>query len=119
MDDPKISMICIVYRPTKKQYGANTAGPIVKEITEKTLQYMGVEKVYSKDEENENQKEMVTVPDVTGEDSKTAINILKYSELRYIVMPESDEEKSFVVVDQYPKAGTKVEKNSMVYIYSE
>ena len=119
MDDPKISMICIVYRPTKKQYGSNTAGPIVKEITEKSLQYMGVEKVYSKEEQKKNKKNYVKVPDVTGEDSNVAINTLKYKELKHIVMPESDDNKSFVVVDQYPKAGTKVEKGSSVYIYSE
>lgn len=119
MDDPKISMICIVYRPTKKQYGAFTAGPIVQEITEKTLQYMGVERVYSKGEEKENKKDYVKVPDVTGEDSNTAMRILRYEGLDYIVMPESDKDKSFVVVDQYPKAGTKVEEDSVVYIYSE
>ena len=119
MDDPKISMICIVYRPTKKQYGSNTAGPIVKEITEKSLQYMGVEKVYSKEEQKKNKKNYVKVPDVTGKDSNVAINTLNYKELKHIVMPESDDNKSFVVVDQYPKAGTKVEKGSSVYIYSE
>ena len=119
MDDPKISMICIVYRPTKKQFGSNTAGPIVKEITEKTLQYMGVEKVFSKEEQKENKKNYVKVPDVTGEDSNVAINMLYYKDLKYIVMPESDDDKTFYVVDQYPKAGTKVEKGTPVYIYSE
>ncbi len=119
MDDPKISMICIVYRPTKKEYGANTAGPIVKEITEKTLQYMGVERVYSKNEEKESKTSTVKVPDVTGMDSSVAISNIKAAGLKYTVMPEDTSTDSFVVVDQYPKAGTKVEKNSTVYIYSE
>ena len=119
MDDPMISMICIVYRPTKKQYGAFTAGPIVQEITDKTLQYMGVEKSYSKGEENKKKKEQVKVPDVTGLESDEAKRILKANELKYIVMPERDENNSFVVIDQYPKAGNKVDKNTTVYIYSE
>ena len=119
MDDPMISMICIVYRPTKKQYGAFTAGPIVQEITDKTLQYLGVEKSYSKGEEKKIKKEKVKVPDVTGMDSKDAIAKLKANDLKYIIMPESDEKNSFVVVDQYPKAGNKVDKNTAVYIYSE
>ena len=119
MDDPKISMICIVYRPRKKEFGAYTAGPIVKEITENTLQYMGVEREYSKSEEKEKKKSYVTVPGVTGDDSSTAKNKLVNEDLNYIVMPESDKDQSFVVVDQYPKAGTKVEKESAVYIYSE
>ena len=119
MDDPKISMICIVYRPTKKEYGANTAGPIVKEITEKTLQYMGVERVYSKNEEKESKTSTVKVPDVTGMDSSTAISNIKAAGLKYSIMPEDTSAESFVVVDQYPKAGSKVEKKSTVYIYSE
>lgn len=119
MDDPKISMICIVYRPTKKQYGSFTAGPIVQEITEKSLQYMGVERVYSKSEQKAKKKDRVKVPDVTGDDSNEAIAKLKNAKLNYIIMPETDENNSFVVVDQYPKAGTKVDEKTSVYIYSE
>lgn len=119
MDDPKISMICIVYRPTKKEYGAHTAGPIVKEITEKTLEYLGVERVYSKNEEKFAKKSMVKVPDVTGDDSLQAIHQIEYAGLKYTVMPADASGQSFVVQDQYPKAGTKVEKGSTVYIYSE
>ena len=119
MDDPVISMICIVYRPTKVQYGAYTAGPIVKEITEKSLEYLGVERKYTKEEEKESKKELVKVPDITGMDSADAIRNLKLNNLKHTVMPEDQEGQSFVVVDQYPKAGTKVTKNSIVYIYSE
>ena len=119
MDDPVISMICIVYRPTKQQYGAYTAGPIVKEITEKSLEYLGVERKLTKEEKEAIQKETVEVPDVTGLDSKDAIYNIKLNGLKYTVMPEDQSDQSFVVLDQYPKAGTRVEKNSVVYIYSE
>ena len=119
MDDPVISMICIVYRPTKMEYGSFTAGPIVKEITEKSLQYLGVEREYTEDEEKASKKDKVKVPDITGMDSKDAIRNLELYGLKYTVMPEDHTGQSFVVVDQYPKAGTKVDKNSTVYIYSE
>jgi stage V sporulation protein D (sporulation-specific penicillin-binding protein) len=119
MDDPVISMICIVYRPTKMEYGAYTAGPIVKEISEKSLEYLGVERKYTKEEAKKSKKELVKVPDITGMDSADAIRNLTYNNLKHTVMPEDMEGQSFVVVDQYPKAGTKVEKNSIVYIYSE
>ena len=119
MDDPVISMICIVYRPTKMEYGAFTAGPIVKEITEKSLQYLGVERKYTEEEEKAARKEKVEVPDITGMDSLDAIRNIEYSGLKYTVMPEDLDGQSFVVVDQYPKAGTKADKDSVVYIYSE
>ena len=119
MDDPQISMIVIVYRPTKGQYGAYTAGPIVKEIMEKTLKYLGVEPVYTKSEEEETKEKQVTVPDVTGMDSSDAERNIRYSGLKCTVMPETSEGQSFVVVDQHPKAGTKADEGSTVYIYSE
>ncbi len=119
MDDPVISMICIVYNPTKMQYGSLTAGPIVKEITEKSLQYMGVERKYTAEEEKAAKQNQVEVPDITGMDSLDAIKSIEYYGLKYTVMPEDLTGQSFVVVDQYPKAGTKADKGSVVYIYSE
>ena len=59
------------------------------------------------------------VPDVTGMDSKDAIRNIRINRLNYTVIPEDQSGQSFVVIDQYPKAGTKVQKDSVVYIYSE
>ena len=119
MDDPKISMICIVYRPTRAQYGNYTAGPIVKEVMEKSLQYLGVEREYTSDEAKEAEKNMVEVPDVTGENSKYAIQQLRNRGLTYIVVPDDNSGENFVVLDQFPKEGKSVEKGSAVYLYSE
>lgn len=119
MDDPVISMICIVYKPTKTQYGNYTAGPIVKEIMEKSLSYLGVERKYTEAEEEEVKADMVKVPDVTNMNSKSAIQILKNKNLKYKIEPESSEGTNFLVVDQNPKAGKKVDRSTTtVYIYS-
>ena len=119
MDDPQISMIVIVYRPTKRQYGAYAAGPIIKEIMEKSLKYLGVDPIYTKSEEEATKEKQVSVPDVTGMDSSDAERNIRYNGLKCTVMPESSEGQSFVVVDQYPKAGAMVDEDSTVYIYSE
>ena len=119
MDDPLISMIVIVYKPTKIRFGNLTAGPIVKEIMEKSLQYLGVERMYTKEEAKAAKKELIKVPDVTGMNSKKAKKLLKNYGLKYTVMPEGNGSQEFAVIDQYPKAGTKVEKNTTVYLYSE
>ena len=52
-------------------------------------------------------------------DSLDAIKTVEYNNLKYTVMPEDLDGQSFVVVDQYPKAGAKVDKGTVVYIYSE
>lgn len=121
MDDPQLSMIVIVYRPTKQSFGNWTAGPIIKEVMEKSLQYMGVERQYTKDEAKEVKENKVKVPDVTGMSSTEAIRVLKNKGLKYKIEPEPKDgkEEKFLVVDQNPKEGTRVEKKSVVYIYSE
>ena len=119
MDDPQISMVVIVYRPRRGASGAYAAGPIVKEVMGKSLQYLGVDPIYTKSEEEETKEKQVTVPDVTGMDSSDAERNIRYNDLKCTVIPESSEGQSFVVVDQYPKAGAKVNKDSTVYIYSE
>lgn len=119
MDDPQISVLVIVHRPTKTEYGNMSAGPIVKEILEKSLMYLGVERKYTESEEAKVKSEKVSVPNVKGMDSKKAIELLYNNHLKYQIVPESNDEKSFVVIDQYPKSGTKVGKDTMVYLYSE
>lgn len=119
MDDPQISMLVIVHKPTKTQFGNPSAGPIVKDIMEKTLMYIGVEREYTKKEAKIANKDKITVPNVTGKDSAKAIEALTDKKLKYKVVPEVKDDNSFVVKDQYPKAGSKVDKGTRVYIYSE
>jgi stage V sporulation protein D (sporulation-specific penicillin-binding protein) len=119
MDDPQISMIVIVYSPTKIHFGNFTAGPIVKEIMTNSLQYLGVEPEYTDEEAEEIEENSVDVPDVTGMDSSDAIRQLEYYGLDYIVVPETNSDKNFVVLDQFPKEGKTVAKGSTVYLYSD
>lgn len=119
MDDPQISVLVIVHRPTKTEYGNMSAGPIVKEILEKSLMYLGVERKYTDKEATAVKRERVSVPKVKGMNSKKAIALLTSKKLDYQIVPESKDDKAFVVADQYPKSGTKVKKNSVVYLYSE
>ncbi len=119
MDDPQLSMLVIVHKPTKTEYGNQSAGPIVKSIMEKSLMYLGVEREYTDKEAAAAKKNKVSVPKVSGMDSQKAIALLKSKKLKYTFVPESSGEKSFVVQDQYPKAGSKVNKNTVVYLYSD
>ena len=118
MDDPVVSILVMVTRPKKSQYGAVNAGPIVKEILEKVLTYKGVERKYSSDEEPVKESNLVKVPDVTGMNSTQAERIIKAYGLEPQAVPE-DAGDGFYVVDQYPKAGSKTERHGTVYIYSD
>ena len=119
MDDPVLSILVIVHKPTKTEGGNGSAGPIVAEVLENSLEYLGIERQYTESEENKQKASEVYVPGVTGLDSKDAIKTLEAKGFKVKTEPESLKDESFVVVDQYPKAGSKAKKNATVYLYSE
>jgi stage V sporulation protein D (sporulation-specific penicillin-binding protein) len=117
MGDPKVSILLVVDSPQGVKFGSLTAAPGAKTILENTLRYLNVEKVYSDEERNLLESDMVSVPSVTGENFSEAIGILGGVELHYITAPDTGTDEDFTIIDQYPKAGEKAEKGSSVYLY--
>ncbi|MCQ2547531.1 MAG: PASTA domain-containing protein [Clostridia bacterium] len=114
MDDPKFALLVICDNPKEGSFGSTTAVPIAKEILENSLKYLEIEPVFSSNEKKENEDLNTKVPNITGKDLKKAKSMIEKKDLKYIVTGDKDK-----VVDQYPKAGTKVAKDSTVIIYTE
>ena len=91
-----------------------TAGPAVSEILGKSLKYLNIK---PDNEENKNEGEKVAVPDVVGQSAEDAIGILAGAELGYDM--NKNDEDDFVVVKQYPAAGSTVKKGTKVFLYRE
>ena len=117
MDDPQVSILVVVDSPKGAYYGSMVAAPIAKSILEDTLRYLNVEPEYTEEELKEIEGNYTVVPDVTGKEYSEAVGILSGKELK-AKKPDGSGD-SFTVVDQYPKAGTKVKRNSKVYVYKE
>ena len=114
MTDPKLSVLVIVDSPKGVHYGSLTAGPAVSQILGKSLKYLNIP---PDDMEEQTETEKVEVPDVVGQAAEDAIGILAGKELGYD-MNESGEE-DFIVVKQYPAAGSSVKKGTKVFLYRE
>lgn len=119
MDDPQLTVLVLVNRSKRTYFGASSAGPILKEIMEKSLEYKGVERRYTDKEKAALKGKQVEVPDVTGINSNAAIAKIRNKGLKCVVSPENGDNTKFNVIDQYPKAGTSVPKGSTVYLYKE
>ncbi len=116
MDDPKIAILVIVDNPKGVKYGSTTAAPGAKLILQDTLRYMDLQPKYTKKEKEAMSENQVTVPDLKGEGLEDAIGILGGLSLEYKASGGTQDE-DFIVQDQYPKAGTKIEKGGTVYLY--
>ncbi len=113
MDDPELIILYIVENPKTTIYGSTAAAPGGRDVLEQSLKYLNV----PKEKETEKQsKEQVTVPDITGLTYEEAKEKVEKAQLVVKISPDTDEVE-FNVIDQYPKAGKKVNKGETVYLY--
>lgn len=112
-DDPQIVVYTAVDNPQGIQFGGVVAAPIVRKILADSLDYLQIpprkEQVAKKYKYNETP--IVTVPDLIGyttqdiyEDMNTNFNLVKSG-------------AGSIVINQAPKAGTRVERGSTIRIY--
>ncbi len=112
-DDPEIICLVILDQPPvgNVYYGGIIAAPVVKNILEECLQYMGIEPEYT-------QEELamidITVPDICGKNRKDAEATLKAGGVNITVKGQGD-----VILDQVPKAYSKLARGSKVVAYTE
>lgn len=119
VNDPELSILVIVDSPKTSIYGSVVAAPIAKEILQDLMRYMNISPEYTSEEQAALKGENTKVPNVIGKDYAEAAGILGGAGLR-INKPDSvAQDENFIVVDQYPKAGSKVRKNSIVYVYGD
>ena len=116
MDDPQVALLVIVDSPKGVKYGSATAAPGAKAILEDTLRYLDLQPEYTEEEQEELGEDQVEVPDLIGEGLDDAIGILGGEGLEYEASGGTQDD-SFIVRDQYPKAGEKIEKGGTVYLY--
>lgn len=115
MSDPKLTVLVIADSPKGSKYGSVVAGPAVSEILEKSLKYLNIQPDSNSSSEEEDK---VKVPDVVGQSAGDAVGILAGAGLKYD-MSDDAESDEFIVVKQYPSAGSEVKEGTRVYLYNE
>ncbi|WP_373598440.1 stage V sporulation protein D [Paraclostridium bifermentans] len=119
-DDPEIVVLAIVDEPTGvSAFGSTTAGPIVKEIMNDSLKYLGVEPKYNEEEKEEFEKEKVKVPNIVDLNIEDALKVLEESKLKPIQDVDTEVKKNAKVIDMFPKPGAEVPIDSGIVIYTE
>ena len=111
-NDPEIICLIMLDEPqTDNRFGGSIAAPLVGEIIEDVLNYLGVDKQYSEDEEPIVKAEVPDLRDISLEDAEER---LKDAGLNYVIRGYGDK-----IVEQLPVPGTMLNENSLVIIYTE
>ncbi len=111
VDDPEIAILIAIDEPVGNYYGGTIAAPVVSAVLSEVLPYLGIEKVVDEDAE---QVEEITVGDYTGTSSASIEATLKESGLETKIVGDGE-----VVLDQFPKYGTKLREGGLVVVYTE
>lgn len=111
-EDPELVILVVLYNPTGEggHQGGAVAAPTAGKILSEVLPYMEVKK-------EEEAKEFVEVPNITGMTIKEAKKVLEEKELIIKLNVETEEgiDKTVTVItEQLPKEGIKTEKGGTV-----
>jgi stage V sporulation protein D (sporulation-specific penicillin-binding protein) len=97
-DDPVVVALILVDEPKGAYYGGQVTGPVMKELLENVLPYLGVKPVYR-------------VPDVRGMEMPKARKTLTAADLGFDITGDGN-----TVTDQFPIPGEWVNQKENVLL---
>lgn len=114
-ENPQVMAIILIDEPVGIYYGGTIAAPVIAEVFDNVLPYLGIEPIYNEKEIEENEIGSFEVPDFMGKTKAEAVALIKayaFDEVYYI--GEGD-----TVAEQFPLSGTTVDNNSDLILYLE
>ncbi|MDR3091633.1 MAG: PASTA domain-containing protein [Clostridiales bacterium] len=112
-EEPRVIALVLIDEPKGAYYGGQVAGPVMKELLENALPYLGVEPVYSEAELEAPEARRTEVPDLAGLPVKEAVKILKEAEIPCQI--EGDGE---FVEKIFPMAGEILNFGNKIVVYT-
>lgn len=112
-NDPKVMALILIDEPTGIYYGGTIAAPVIAELFDNILPYMGVEPNYNEAEIEKYQVGSFTMPDFIGKTAKEVKDLMKIYDFGELYkLGEGDK-----VIEQFPLPGETIEKNSDFILY--
>ena len=115
VEDTQIVLLLTLYDPPKGNHqGGQLAGPVVSQMLSEILPYLGVPS--SEDSSNNSNDNLTIVPDIRNKTISEAEKILQnngFTVKSYV----SGDSNDTLTIDQTPKPGAYLSKNSVIVIY--
>ena len=111
-EDPQVMALVLIDEPQGVYYGGTVAGPVMQELLQNILPYLGVERKYSEKEAEAAAELQTVVPDLTGMTLGEAKNELFKTGLSAEIEQEGE-----MVERQMPPVGETVNKGEKVLLY--
>jgi len=116
----QVVVLVTIYDPKGDSHqGSQVAGPVVKQILQEVLPYVGVASNTNSDNSSDSSISTKTsiLPDVTNKTIAEAKQLLKSSGFNVKITGDEDENET-LIIDQMPKPGVTLVENSTIYLYT-
>ena len=118
VEDTQVVLLLTLYDPPKINHqGGQLAGPVVSQMLSEILPYLGIPS-NENSSNNSSSDNLIVVPDVRNKTVSEAEKILKNSGFSTKTYVNGDANNT-LVVDQTPKPGISLSKNSVIVLYGE
>lgn len=112
-ENPQVIALVLIDEPEGIYYGGTIAAPVIAEVFDRVLPYLGVEAVYSEDELKLDGVGTFTVPNLIGMKKEEAKKLLSAYEFETVYYSGEGE----FVTEQFPEAGETTNKNTNLILY--
>ncbi len=112
-NDPQVMALVLIDEPTGIYYGGTIAAPVIADLFDNILPYMGIEASYTEEEVKEYDIGTFTVPNFVGKTKKEVQDLLKIYEFGELYKLGEGE----TIVEQFPLPGEKIKKKSDLVLY--
>ncbi|MDR1663621.1 MAG: PASTA domain-containing protein [Clostridiales bacterium] len=113
-DDPVVVALVLIDEPKGAYYGGQVAGPVMKDVLENALPYLGVKPVYNEEEAKLPGTLPVEVPDLRGTEKIEASKVLRDIKLTFDLSGDGN-----TVIDQFPIPGELINQGEKVILRVE
>ncbi len=115
VEDTQIVLLLTLYDPPGNHQGGTIAGPVIGQMLSDILPILGVPSDAVVDTDSSN---LITVPDVRNKTVQEAQKSLESAGFTVKTYVDGDPNTT-LVLDQMPKAGSQLLKDSIIILYSE
>lgn len=112
-NDPKVMALVLIDEPTGIYYGGTIAAPVIAELFDNILPYLGIEESYTESEVEKFNIGSFQVPDFVGKTKKEVSDLLKIYDFGEVYKTGEGD----IVSEQFPLPGETVEKDSNLILY--
>lgn len=120
VEDTNVVLLLTLYNPQGKNghQGGQVAGPVVSQMLTEILPYLGIPSDSYEQNTSSDSSNLVTVPDIRNKTISEAEKLLKsagFTTKSYV----NGDANNTLVVDQTPKPGASLQRNSIIILYGQ